>query len=194
MSGLTGQAAAPHPAASANAAILIRESIDADVDAIQRIYAHHVLHGFGSFEEVPPTVEDIALRRGGFLALGMPYLVAEIDGMVAGYAYASPFRPRSAYRHSVEDSIYVAPEATRRGVGRALLDELVARCTALGFRQMIAVIGDSQNLGSIRLHEASGFYHAGVLKSVGRKLGRWVDSVMMQRALGPGDSTPPDPE
>ncbi|MCW5770644.1 MAG: N-acetyltransferase [Rhodospirillaceae bacterium] len=171
--------------------MLVRSSEDGDLPAIQAIYAHHVLHGFGSFEEVPPDMAELARRRTEFLARGMPYLVAEAAGQVLGYAYASPFRPRSAYRFTVENSIYVDPAAARRGVGRGLLGELIRHCTALGFRQMVAVIGDSQNTASIRLHEAMGFRHAGRLVSVGRKKGRWLDSVMMQLTLGAGDSTEP---
>jgi L-amino acid N-acyltransferase YncA len=125
------------------------------------------------------------------LGRGLPYLVAELEGKIAGYAYAVPYRTRPAYRHTVEDSVYVDPSAARRGVGRALLDALVGACTALGHRQMIAVIGDSANAASIRLHEACGFARAGLLPSVGFKHGRWVDSVLMQRALGPGDAVPP---
>lgn len=169
----------------------IRESRDGDLAAIQAIYAHHVTHGFGSFEELAPDVAELTRRRADFLARGLPYLVADLDGRVVGYAYASPFRPRSAYRFTVENSIYVDPAATRRGVGRSLLAALIAECTALGFRQMVAVIGDSQNASSIRLHEALGFRHAGRLASVGRKKGRWLDCVMMQLTLGPGDATEP---
>jgi L-amino acid N-acyltransferase YncA len=169
----------------------IRKSRDGDMADIQAIYAHHVAHGFGSFEEVAPDVAELTRRRADFIARGLPYLVAEIDGRIVGYAYASPFRPRSAYRFTVENSIYVDPVATRRGVGRSLLAALIAECTALGFRQMVAVIGDSQNASSIRLHAALGFRHAGRLTSVGRKKGRWLDCVMMQLTLGPGDTTEP---
>ena len=158
---------------------------------IQAIYAHHVAHGFGSFEEVAPDIAELTRRRADFVSRGLPYLVAEVDGRVVGYAYASPFRPRSAYRFTVENSIYVDPAATRRGVGRSLLAALIAECTALGFRQLVAVIGDSQNASSIRLHEALGFRHAGRLVSVGRKKGRWLDSVLMQLTLGPGDTAEP---
>ena len=169
----------------------IRDSRDSDLAAIQAIYAHHVLHGFGSFEETPPDQTEIARRRADFLARKLPYLVAELDSRVVGYAYVAPFRPRSAYRFTVENSIYVDPAAARRGIGRRLLAELIRQCTAQGFRQMVAVIGDSQNASSIKLHEALGFTHAGRLASVGRKRGRWLDSVMMQLTLGPGDTTEP---
>lgn len=174
------------------AGFTVRDSLDQDVPAIAAIYAHHVEHGFGSFEEVPPPVEELARRRHEILAKGLPYLVArDARDSIIGYAYASPYRTRSAYRFSVENSIYVAPDQHRRGIARALLVELIARCTITGYRQMIAVIGDTGNLGSIGLHEALGFKRAGVLASVGFKAGRWVDCVMMQRPLGEGDATAP---
>jgi L-amino acid N-acyltransferase YncA len=174
----------------------VRESTDADMARIHKIYAHHVRTGLGSFEEVPPDLDEMIKRRADILARGLPYLVAEIDDPaipdgIAGYAYAGPYRTRSAYRHSVEDSIYTAPEAQRRGVGRALLDELIRRCTAMGYRQMIAVIGDSANHGSIGVHEAAGFKRVALLPAIGLKFGRWVDSVMMQRPLGEGQTTLP---
>lgn len=159
--------------------------------AVQAIYAHHVRHGLGSFEEEPPGLDEILARRLGYLERSMPYLVAEDDGVVCGYAYAAPFRPRSAYRHTVEDSIYVAPDQNRRGIGSALLAELIDQCTTLGYRQMVAVIGDSGNRASIRVHERLGFRHAGLLQAVGFKFGRWVDSVIMQRPLGPGATNLP---
>ncbi len=149
--------------------------------------------GFGSFEEEPPAPAELARRRADVLARALPYLVAASpQGAVLGYAYAAPYRARSAYRYSVEDSIYVAPEAGRRGVGRALLSELVRRCTAAGYRQMVAVIGDSANDASIGLHERLGFRRAGLLPAIGFKHGRWVDSVLMQRELGDGAATLPD--
>lgn len=176
---------------SAVTPVIVRPSEDRDLPAIAAIYGHHVKHGFGSFEEIPPDLTEMARRRGEVLAKEMPYLVAELDGRVVGYAYASAYRPRIAYRFSVEDSIYVAHDAPRRGIGRALLESLIARCSALGYRQMVAVIGDTQNLGSIGLHAALGFRVVGTLPSIGFKHGRWVDSVFMQRALGPGDSILP---
>lgn len=170
---------------------VLRASAAADVAAITAIYAHHVREGLGSFEETPPAAEEIARRRETVLALGLPFMVAEEGGRVVGYAYAQPYRPRSAYRFSLEDSIYVAPDCTRRGIGGALLADLVERCARLGYRQMVAVIGDSANLASIRLHEKSGFARIGVQPAVGFKLGRWVDSVLIQRALGPGAQSLP---
>lgn len=172
-------------------AILVRPSADADVPAIAGIYGHHVLHGLASFEEVAPAVEEMARRRADIVAKGFPYLVAEEAGQVVGYAYCSGYRPRSGYRFSVEDSIYVAPGRGGAGIGSLLLPRLVDAATALGARQMIAVIGDSANHGSIRLHARFGFRHAGTLEAIGFKLGRWVDSVLMQRALGEGASTLP---
>jgi phosphinothricin acetyltransferase len=173
------------------APVLVRDASDSDLAAIHAIYTHHVQNGLGSFEEIPPDLAEMARRRSEVLSRRLPYLAAEIDGRLVGYAYAGPYRPRSAYRFSVEDSVYVAPDIHRRGVARALLAELIARCTALGYRQMIAVIGDSANRGSIGLHASLGFREAGRLHAIGFKLGRWVDSVLMQRTLGPGDSSQP---
>jgi len=179
--------------------VRVRDSRDGDLPRIHAIYSHHVRTGLGSFEESPPDLAEMVRRRADILAKGMPYLVAELDdpaipGGVAGYAYAGPYRPRSAYRYSVEDSIYVAPDLQRQGIGRQLLDELIARCTKLGYRQMVAVIGDSGNAGSIALHRSLGFQDAGVGKSFGFKHGRWVDIVWMQKALNGGDTRPPDCE
>lgn len=173
------------------AATGLREAEAADVPAIQAIYAHHVLHGFASFETVPPEAAEMEGRRQDIVGRGLPYLVAAREGRVCGFAYAGPFRPRAAYRYTVEDSVYIAPDAMGQGYGRLLLAELIQRCTALGMRQMVAVIGDSGNSASIRLHERLGFERAALLRSVGFKLGRWVDSVIMQRSLGPGDRTLP---
>ncbi len=154
--------------------------------AVQRIYAHEVTTGLATFEEVPPTVDEMLARRDAILAAGLPYLVAELDGAAVGYSYATAYRPRPAYRHTAEDSVYVAPEAQGNGVGRALLTELVARCADAGIHQVIAVIGNSGNAGSIALHKSLGFHHVGTLTAVGYKFGRWVDTVLMQRDLTSG--------
>ena len=170
---------------------IIRDATEHDVPAIQRIYGHHVLTGTASFEEVPPTEAEMAARRENVLRLGLPYLVADDDGAVLGHAYATAYRPRPAYRHTVEDSVYGTTGQHGRGIGRALLAALIARCEAGPWRQMIAVIGDSGNAGSIALHQRLGFHRVGALTNVGFKHGRWLDSVLMQRALGPGATTPP---
>ncbi len=162
----------------------IRPSDDRDVSAIAAIYHHHVLHGIASFEEEPPEPDEIAHRRDAILARGLPYLVAERGRRVLGYCYASPYRARSAYRFSVEDSIYIDQAELGRGIGRALLSELIEECTARGYRQMVAVIGGSEQWPSIRLHQALGFAEIGVLRAIGYKFGGWVDTVLMQRALG----------
>ncbi|MBV8888492.1 MAG: N-acetyltransferase [Alphaproteobacteria bacterium] len=169
----------------------IRPSSDGDVDAIAAIYGHHVLHGVASFEEAPPSPDEVARRRRDILARGLPYLVAQCDGRVLGYCYAGPYRTRSGYRFTLEDSIYVDATETGRGIGRRLLGELLERCTELGYRQMIAVIGGSETWPSIRLHEALGFTRAGVLHAIGYKFDAWVDTVLMQRPLGPGAGAPP---
>ena len=174
-----------------NRNIDIRPAGPADVNAIQRIYAHHVLRGSASFEEVPPRAAEMERRRADVVARGLPYVVALKDGALVGYAYLTPYRPRSAYRFTVEDSIYLAPGQERQGIGGKLLGTLIESATALGMRQMLAVIGDSANRGSIALHERHGFVHAGIFRSVGFKHGGWLDSVLMQRALGPGDTTLP---
>jgi L-amino acid N-acyltransferase YncA len=163
--------------------IAIRAAVPADIGAITRIYAHAVRFGTASFEIEPPDEAEMARRQRALIDGGFPYLVAEADGAVAGYAYAGPYRPRPAYRFSVENSVYVAPEAHRRGVGRALLDRLIAEAAARGFRQMIAVIGDSDQAASIALHRAAGFRLVGTIAAVGFKHGRWLDSVLMQREL-----------
>ena len=170
--------------------LLVRPSIEADISAITAIYAHAVGHGTASFEVEPPDEAEMARRRQAVLAGGYPYLVAEIDGTLAGYAYAGAYRPRPAYRFTVEDSIYVALDRQGSGVGRALLVALIEACEALGFRQMVAVIGDSASQGSICLHESLGFRPVGVLEAIGFKHGRWLDVVLMQRALGEGAGTP----
>jgi L-amino acid N-acyltransferase YncA len=173
--------------------IEIRASRPEDLPAIREIYAHHVLHGLASFEITPPDVAELARRRDDVLARGLPHLVASREGGVSGYAYAAPYRPRPAYRYTVEDSVYVAPEQIGKGVGRALLRHLIELCEAAGYRQMVAVIGDRGNGPSIGLHAALGFSQVGLLPSVGLKLGRWVDIVIMQRALGAGDRDLPGP-
>lgn len=180
------------PAPGPKLAPIVRDATPADLPAVQAIYAHHVLHGLGSFEEQPPALEEMAKRYQGIVDIGLPYLVAELDGKVAGYAYAGLFRPRPAYRHTVENSVYVAPGMDGRGVGRALLARLVERCAALGKRQMVAVIGGGyDNVGSAKVHAALGFKEAALLKGVGWKLGRWLDVLMMQLPLGDGADKPP---
>jgi phosphinothricin acetyltransferase len=174
--------------------LLIRPSIDADIPAITRIYAHHVLHGTGTFETDPPTEADMATRRADVLSKGLPYLVAEHDCEVVGFAYGNWFKPRAAYRYSVEDSIYLAPGQQGKGLGRALLSEFLARCEAAGVRKVMAVIGDSANSGSVGLHRALGFQHVGVVKSCGWKFGRWLDIVLMDKTIGQADHTTPDGE
>ena len=181
------------PSNNESLGVVIRDSREADMAAIQRIYAHHVLHGLASFEEVPPTVPDLLTRRLAVLAAGLPYLVAEHDGEVVGYSYATGFRPRSGYRHTIEDSVYVAAGLAGKRVGSTLLAALIARCEAGPWRQMLAVIGDSGNTASIALHRRFGFRLVGTFSSVGLKLGRWVDVVFMQRSLGVGDQTLPEP-
>jgi phosphinothricin acetyltransferase len=172
---------------------LIRDAAAEDLGAIARIYAHHVSHGLATFEEVPPTIGELRSRRTAILDAGLPYLCAELHGEVAGYAYAAPYRPRPAYRYTIEDSVYVEAGLRGLGLGRALLAALIARCEAGPWRQMLAVIGDSANGASIALHRRLGFSHVGSFASVGFKLGRWVDTVLMQRALGAGAARPPLP-
>ncbi|HYM48372.1 MAG TPA: GNAT family N-acetyltransferase [Burkholderiaceae bacterium] len=169
----------------------IRAANPTDIAAIQAIYAHHVQNGLGTFETTAPDVSEMQARLAQITDAGFPYLVGEDNGRVLGYAYANQFRPRPAYRSTVEDSIYIAPDAIGHGIGKVLLNELVERCAALGLRQMLALIGDSQNAASIGVHRACGFAYVGVLTSVGRKFDRWVDVVIMQRALGAGETTPP---
>jgi len=169
----------------------IRPAAARDVPAIAAIYAHHVRHGLASFELEPPSEAEMERRRVEIAARGLPYLAALEGDELVGYAYAGPYRPRPAYRYTVENSVYVKPGRERRGIGRRLLAALLAECEALGLRQVVAVIGDSANDASIRLHESLGFRRAGLLQAVGFKFGRWVDSVQMQRELGPGDRAPP---
>lgn len=166
----------------------VRTANESDIAAITGIYAHYVQHGTATFELEAPTAEEMARRFSSIVVAGLPYLVGEIDGQVAGFAYAGRYRPRPAYRFTVEDSIYVSPEWQGRGLGRALLPELIRRCEEQGCRQLIAVIGDSNNAASIHLHASFGFRTAGVLESVGFKFGRWLDTVLMQRRIGDGDN------
>ena len=170
---------------------LLRPGLEADVPAMTAIYAWSVGHGTGTFELEAPDTDEMARRRRDVVDKGLPWLVAERGGPVVGYAYANHFRPRRAYRFCLEDSIYLAPEAIGRGLGRLLLAELLARSEALGARQMLAVIGDSANTASIAVHRSLGFEPAGVLRSAGWKFDRWLDVVLMQRRLGPGDAVAP---
>ena len=170
----------------------IRPSTDADLPAITAIYEYHVLNGTGTFEIDPPTVADMTARRADVLGRGLPWLVAEQDGRVVGFAYANWFKPRPAYRFSAEDSIYVAQDARGLGLGRTLLTELSAAAEAAGVRKLLAVIGDSANAGSIGVHRALGFTEVGVMRSVGWKFGAWRDIVLMEKTLGEGDTTSPE--
>jgi L-amino acid N-acyltransferase YncA len=172
-------------------AIPIRTAEARDLEAITRIYEHAVRHGTASFELEPPSQREMARRYEALRSGGYPYLVAQLEREIMGYAYAGPYRTRPAYRWTVEDSIYIAPAAQRRGIGRALLDRLIAEADLGGFRQMLAVIGDSANVGSIELHRAAGFRLVGTFDNTGFKFGRWLDTVLMQRPLGTGATTPP---
>ncbi|HWA79980.1 MAG TPA: GNAT family N-acetyltransferase [Acetobacteraceae bacterium] len=176
---------------AAGLAAILRASCDADIAAITAIYGFHVLTGTASFETEAPDVAEMARRRTELVGRGYPYLVAEDGAGVAGYAYAGPYRARPAYRETVENSIYLRRDAVGRGLGRRLLGALIEACVERGFRQMVAVVGDSGNHASIRLHERAGFRMVGVLRSVGYKHGRWLDTVLLQRALGVGDTEPP---
>ncbi|WP_409932370.1 N-acetyltransferase family protein [Paraburkholderia sp. BCC1886] len=182
----------PVPAAPTAAdAPVVRDATEADLPAIQAIYAHHVLHGVASFEEIPPSVDELRTRLASVRSHGLPYMVAEIGGEVAGYCYATLYRPRAAYRHTIEDSIYVNEAYRGRGLGRILLQALIERCEAGPWRQMIAVIADGGRGGSLSLHTQLGFELTGTFKAVGFKHGRWIDSTLMQRSLGRGDSALP---
>ena len=172
--------------------ILIRDSTSDDIPSVSLIYAHHVQRGTATFEIDPPDIEEMTRRREGVLAAGLPFLIAEHEGKVVGYAYAALYRPRPAYRFTVEDSIYLHPDHIGKGIGRRLLADLLQRCETGGWRQMVAVIGDSANAASIRLHEMMGFRHTGVFQAVGWKFGRWLDTVLMQRPLGVGDQSYPN--
>jgi phosphinothricin acetyltransferase len=171
--------------------VQVRPATPDDIAAIHAIYSHHVLKGLASFEEEPPSQAELSRRYDEVVRRALPYLVADFAGTVAGYGYCTLYRTRSGYRYTLEDSVYVRPDAQGRGVGATLLAELIGRCEALGYRQLIAVIGDSANAASIGLHESQGFLRVGTLRAAGFKFGRWVDSVIMQRPLGPGDATPP---
>ena len=171
---------------------IVRASTDGDLEAIRRIYAHEVFHGLSTFEEYAPDLQEMSKRRQGVLALGLPHLVAELDGEILGFAYASRHRPRPAYNHTIENSVYVAENKREVGAGKMLLEALIAECERGRWRQMVAVIGDSGNAGSIALHTSLGFRQVGILQSVGFKLGRWVDTVIMQRPLNDGDDTLPE--
>ena len=170
--------------------LTIRPSADDDVKDITAIYAHHVLHGTGTFETVPPTEADMAARRADVLGKGLPYLVAEEGGQVLGFAYCQWFKPRPAYRFSAEDSIYLHPDARGTGLGKQLLAELARQAEAAGIRKLIAVIGDSGNAGSVGVHRSLGFTPVGTIQSCGWKFGRWLDIVLMEKFIGAGDTTP----
>jgi L-amino acid N-acyltransferase YncA len=170
----------------------VRDATESDLPAIQAIYAHHVLHGVASFEETPPSIDDLRGRLASVLSHGLPYMVAEIDGAIAGYCYATPYRPRAAYRNTIEDSIYIDDAFRGRGIGRVLLKALIERCETGPWRQMVAVIADGGSGGSLSLHRSLGFEMAGTLKAVGFKHGRWLDTTLMQRALGVGDKALPE--
>ncbi|MBR1219158.1 N-acetyltransferase [Bradyrhizobium sp. U87765 SZCCT0131] len=186
--------AAPHAAVTASlpATFHLRDAVAADMGQVAAIYAFHVQHSLATFEETPPPAAEMAQRLAAVRALGLPYLVAETADGIAGYAYASAYRPRAAYRFTVEDSVYLADGRGGQGLGSALLAALIARCEAGPWRQMIAVIGNSGNAASLALHRRHGFRDVGTLAAVGFKLGRWVDTVLMARALGPGDRVLPD--
>ena len=171
--------------------VAIRPATPEDLQAVHAIYAHHVLKGLASFEEVPPPRDEIARRHKEVTGSGLPWIVAQYGDAVVGYGYCALYRTRSAYRYSLEDSIYVRHDMHGQGIGKLLLAELIRRCEGLGYRQLIAVIGDSAHAASIKLHASAGFLRVGTLRSVGFKFGRWVDSVIMQRPLGPGDGAKP---
>ena len=178
---------------AAHNAFLLRDAQECDMAAIAPIYAHHVLHGLATFEETPPSIDELLLRRTRIIDAGLPLLVAEVDGRVVGFAYVSRYHTRAAYRYTVEDSVYVADGFGGQGIGTGLLQALVARCETGPWRQMLAIIGNSGNTASVALHRRVGFQQIGTLHRVGFKLGQWVDTVLMQRALGAGDSSPPAP-
>ncbi|MEO6748385.1 MAG: N-acetyltransferase family protein [Casimicrobiaceae bacterium] len=190
---LPGASSPPTPLrATQRPATQLRVATIEDAAAIAAIYAVHVLHGTATFELTPPAVDEMAARMRAIDADGHPWIVAERDASIVGYAYAAPYRARPAYRYTCEDSIYVAPDALGQGIGWRLLDALIEASARRGDRQMIAVIGDARNLASVNVHRAAGFMPIGTLTNVGRKFGRWLDVVMMQRALGDGAGTPPE--
>jgi L-amino acid N-acyltransferase YncA len=170
---------------------VIRDAFESDLEGVRAIYRLEVLEGTASFELEPPDLAELGARWRAIRAAGLPYVVAELEGRVAGYAYAGPYRTRAGYRHTCEDSVYIARFARRQGLGRALLERVIADATASGRRQMVAIIGDSAHLASIRLHEQAGFRLVGVLQNVGCKFGRWLDTVVMQRPLGEGAASAP---
>ncbi len=172
-------------------AITVRDAREDDCAAMQVLYAHHVEHGLASWEESPPDVAEIRRRMQAVTSAGYPFRVAEYEGALRGYAYASSYRPRPAYRYCVENSVYVDAAYQGLGIGGTLLEDLIVQCTALGYRQMIAVIGDSKNAASIKLHTAQGFEHCAIMPALGFKHGQWLDQVLMQRSLGEGDKTKP---
>jgi L-amino acid N-acyltransferase YncA len=174
--------------------ITVRDASDPDMVCVQAIYALEVLHGMATFEVTPPSTNELPSRRASIVNLGLPYLVAEINGSIVGYSYATGYRARAAYRHTIEDSVYVADGARGLGVGTRLLAELITRCANGPWRQMLAIIGNSGNSGSIALHQRLGFRSVGTFRSVGFKLGAWVDTALMQRELGAGDSKPAESE
>jgi len=169
----------------------VRDAVERDLEFVHAIYVPYVLNGLATFEEMPPGVDELGARRESVISAGLPYLVAESEGRIVGYCYATAYRPRPAYRHTIEDSVYVAEGYGGRGIGSSLLRELIGRCEAGPWRQMIAVIGHSGNEGSMALHRRHGFEPVGTLRSVGFKLGQWIDTVLMQRTLGESDRTPP---
>src|SRR4051812_9666906 len=171
----------------------VRSATEADLPSIAKIYGHAVRYGTATFELTPPDLAEMTRRFGTLMDGGFPYFIAALDGRVVGYAYAGPYRPRPAYRFTVENSVYLQPAIHRRGIGRLLLERLIAECESRGYRQMIAVIGDSANAGSIGVHTRAGFQMVGTHPNVGLKFGRWLDTVMMQRTLGEGATTVPAP-
>jgi phosphinothricin acetyltransferase len=182
-----------NPNPSTSAIPVVRDATEADLPAIQAIYAQHVLHGVASFEETPPSIDDLRGRHASVLSHSLPYMLAEVDGAIAGYCYATPYRPRAAYRNTIEDSIYMDHAFRGRGIGRVLLQALIERCETGPWRQMVAVIADGGSGGSASLHRSLGFEVVGTLKAVGFKHGRWLDTTLMQRTLGAGDAALPEP-